>query len=145
MAQRGHQRSHSEHIDGLRRLAKHALRRQCRCELAMALHRAGHRVRLSLLATGLGMLFGSFLNSSRAAGGTALGFVGLFYLMNTLGGLSDKLSWMQKIQPFYYTQAVQALALHSITWWYPWILVIIGLVLGIIGLVVFNRRDLPTV
>jgi ABC-2 type transport system permease protein len=97
------------------------------------------------MATGLGMLFGSFLNSSRAAGGAAIGIIGLFYLMNTLGGLSDKLSWMQKIQPFYYTQAVQALALHSITWWYPWIPVIIGLVTGIIGLVVFNRRDLPTI
>jgi hypothetical protein len=51
---------------------------------------------------------------------------------------------MQKIEPFYYTQAIQALALHTITWWYPWVLVITGLVLGIIGLVVFNRRDLPT-
>ena len=96
------------------------------------------------MATGVGMLFGSFNNASRAAGGAAVGIIGLFYLMNTLGGLSDKLSWMQKIQPFYYAQAAQALALHTITWWYPWVLVIIGLVLGIIGLVVFNRRDLPT-
>ncbi len=97
------------------------------------------------MATGLGMLFGSFLNASRSAGGAAVGIIGLAYLMNTLGGLSNNLSWMQKIQPFYYTQAVQALALHTITWWYPWVLVTIGLVLGIIGLVVFNRRDLPTV
>jgi putative exporter of polyketide antibiotics len=64
--------------------------------------------------------------------------------MNTLAGLSDKLTLMQKFEPFYYTQAVPALALHTITWWYPWVLVITGLVLGIIGLVVFNRRDLPT-
>lgn len=97
------------------------------------------------MATGLGMLFGSFLNASRSAGGAAIGIIGLAYLMNTLGGLSDKLSWMLKIQPFYYTQAVQALALHTITWWYPWVLVVTGLVLGIIGLVVFNKRDLPTV
>ena len=96
------------------------------------------------MVTGLGMLFGSFINASRAAGGAAIGIIGLFYLMNTLGGLSDKFSWMQKIQPFYYTQPVQALVLHTITWWYPWIPVIIGVVLGIIGLVVFNRRDLPT-
>ena len=96
------------------------------------------------MTTGLGMLFGSFINASRAAGGAAIGIIGLAYLMNTLGGLSNNLAWMQKIEPFYYTQAIQALALHTITWWYPWVLVIIGLVLGIIGLVVFNRRDLPT-
>ena len=97
------------------------------------------------LATGLGMLFGSLLNASRAAGGAAVGILGLAYLMNTLGGLSDKLTWMKKIDPFYYTQGVQALALHDFTWWYPWVLVIAGLVLGIAGLMIFNRRDLPTV
>jgi ABC-type polysaccharide/polyol phosphate export permease len=64
--------------------------------------------------------------------------------MNTLGGLSNNLSWMEKIEPFYYTQSVQALALHTMTWWYPWVLVITGLVLGIVGLVIFNKRDLPT-
>ena len=96
------------------------------------------------MATGVGMLFGSFINASRAAGGAAVGIIGLAYLMNTLGGLSDKLSWMQKIEPFYYAQAAEAIALHTITWWYPWVLVIAGLVLGIIGLIVFNRRDLPT-
>ncbi len=97
------------------------------------------------VAAGLGMLFGSFINASRAAGGAAVGFIGLAYLMNTLGALSDKLTWMEKIQPFYYTQGVQALAVHDFTWWYPWVLVIAGLICGIAGLVVFNRRDLPTV
>ena len=97
------------------------------------------------MSTGLGMLFGSFLNASRAAGGAAVGILGLGYLMNTLGGLSDKFTWMQKIEPYYYTQAVQALALHDFTWWYPWVPVIAGLVLGIVGLVIFNKRDLPTV
>jgi len=96
------------------------------------------------MLTGLGMLFGSFINASRAAGGAAIGIIGLAYLMNILGGLSDKLTWMKEIEPFYYTPAAQALALHTVTWWYPWVPVIIGLVLGIIGLVVFNRRDLPT-
>ena len=64
--------------------------------------------------------------------------------MNTLGSLSDKLSWMLKIEPIYYTQGLQALAEHSITNWYPWVLVVAGLVCGIVGLVIFNRRDLPT-
>ena len=97
-----------------------------------------------LMASGIGALFGSFMNASRAAGGAAIGILALFYLMNTMGGLSDTLSWMQKIQPLYYTQSIQALANHTISWWYPLILVAVGLVCGIVGLLIFNRRDLPT-
>ena len=96
------------------------------------------------LASGIGMLFGSFMNASRAAGGTAVGIIGLAYLMNTVGGLSDKLTWMLKIEPLYYTQGIQALAEHTITGWYPIVLVVGGLICGIAGLVIFNRRDLPT-
>lgn len=96
------------------------------------------------MATGIGMLFGSFMNASRAAGGAAVGIIGLAYLMNTTGNLADKLNWMLKIEPFYYTQGVQALAEHNIIGWYPWVLVIAGLVCGVVGLVVFQKRDLPT-
>lgn len=96
------------------------------------------------MASGIGVLFGSFINASRAAGGAAIGILALFYLMNTLGGLSNNLSWMQKIEPLYYTQSIQALAAHNITGWYPAVPVIVGLVCGIVGLVIFNRRDLPT-
>jgi len=99
---------------------------------------------LMFMASGIGMLFGSFINASRAAGGAALGIIALAYLMNTLGTLSDKLTWMLKIQPLYYTQGVQALAEHTITAWYPAVLVVAGLICGIAGLVIFNRRDLPT-
>ena len=96
-------------------------------------------------AAGLGMLCGSFINASRAAGGTALGIVVLGYLLNTFGGLSNQFQWVLKISPFYYAPAIDPLINHQLTWWYPWVLVIAGLVCGIIGLVVFNRRDLPTV
>jgi len=99
---------------------------------------------LMFMASGIGMLFGSFINASRAAGGAALGFIALAYLMNTLGTLSDKLTWMLKIEPLYYTQGIQALAEHTITAWYPVVLVIAGLICGITGLIIFNRRDLPT-
>ena len=91
----------------------------------------------------IGMLFGSFLNGSRAAGGTAVGIIFLGYLMNTLGGLSNKLNWMLKAEPYYYMQSAMAFAEHDFTRWYPWILVGAGLVCGIVGLIIFNRRDLP--
>jgi hypothetical protein len=96
-------------------------------------------------AAGLGMLCGSFINASRAAGGTAVGIVVLGYLMNTFGGLTSQLQWLLKISPFYYAPAIDPLINHHLTWWYPWVLVIAGLVCGVAGLIVFNKRDLPTV
>src|SRR2546421_5640428 len=94
-------------------------------------------------AAGLGMLCGSFINASRAAGGTAVGIVVLGYLLNTFGGLSNQFQWVLKIRPFYYAPAIHPLINHQLTWWYPCVLLAAGLVCGIIGLVVFNKRDLP--
>ncbi len=96
-------------------------------------------------AAGLGMFFGSFMNASRAAGGAAVGIIALAYLINTIGQLTDKISWLLKIGPYYYAPAIDTLINHQLTWWYPWVLVVAGLILGIVGLVVFNKRDLPTV
>ncbi len=85
------------------------------------------------------------INASRAAGGAAVGIIALGYLVNTFGGLADQFNWLLKIGPFYYAPAIDPLINHQLTWWHPWILVIAGLVFGIVGLVVFNKRDLPTV
>lgn len=94
-------------------------------------------------AAGLGMLLGSFINASRGAGGAAVGIIALGYLMNTFGSLSDQFNWLLKISPFYYAPAIDPLVFHNLTWWHPWVLVSAGLVCGIAGLIVFNRRDLP--
>lgn len=96
-------------------------------------------------AAGLGMLCGSCINASRAAGGTAIGIITLGYLLNTFGGLSDQFGWMLKISPFHYAPAIDPLLNHQLTWWNPWLLVALGLVCGILGLVIFNKRDLPTI
>jgi hypothetical protein len=96
-------------------------------------------------AAGLGMLFGSFMNASRAAGGAAVGIIALAYLINTFGQLTDKISWLLKVVPFYYAPAIDTLVNQQLTWWYPWVLVGAGLVFGIVGLVIFNKRDLPAV
>ncbi|GAC1355821.1 MAG: hypothetical protein NVSMB38_36560 [Ktedonobacteraceae bacterium] len=95
-------------------------------------------------AAGMGMLFGSFLNASRTAGGVAVGIIFLAYSMNIFGALSDKFNWILKFEPFYYTPAIQALVQHDFTHWYPWVLIAVGLVCGGAGLLIFNRRDLPT-
>ena len=96
-------------------------------------------------AAGLGMFLGSFMNASRAAGGAAVGIIVLAYLINTIGALADSLNWLLKIGPFYYAPSIDPLVNHQLTWWYPWVLVIAGLVFGIIGLIAFNKRDLPAV
>jgi len=96
-------------------------------------------------AAGMGMLLGSFINASRSAGGAAVGIIFLAYAMNVLGSLSDKFNWLLKAEPFYYTPAIQALVMHDFTRWYPWVLVGAGLLCGLVGLVIFNRRDLQTI
>jgi ABC-type transport system involved in multi-copper enzyme maturation permease subunit len=95
-------------------------------------------------AAGLGMLLGSFVNASRTAGWSAVGIIALGYLLNTFGGLSDKYSWLLKISPFYYAPGIDPLVYHHLTWWYPAALMAASLVLGSVGLIVFNKRDLPT-
>jgi beta-exotoxin I transport system permease protein len=95
-------------------------------------------------AAGLGMLLGSFVDASRAAGWSAVGIIALGYLLNTFGGLSDKYSWLLKISPSYYAPGIDPLVYHHLIGWYPAVLVIAGLALGGVGLIVFNRRDLPT-
>ena len=96
-------------------------------------------------AIGVGMLFGSFLNSSRAAGGATLGIIGLGYLISVVGALSPNLDWLQRIGPFYYARGAEALVGHTITVWYPFVLLGAGAICALVGLVIFNRRDLPTV
>src|SRR5437667_6215217 len=64
-------------------------------------------------AAGLGMLFGSFMNASRAAGGAAVGIIALAYLVNTIGELTDTLSRLPKIVPFCYATAIHTTATHT--------------------------------
>ncbi len=99
---------------------------------------------LFVFLVGVGLLFGSFINASRAAGGTAVGIVGLIYITNAIGLLSNNFSWLLKINPFYYAQGAQALVQHQFTSWHPWVLVTAGLICTLAGLFIFNRRDLPT-
>lgn len=98
-----------------------------------------------LFAIGVGTLFGSFMNASRAAGGAAVGIIALGYLMNLFGSLSNSFDWLLKASPFHYAPATQLLLSHDLTWWYPWVLVAVGLACTAVGLLIFNKRDLPTV
>jgi ABC-2 type transport system permease protein len=95
-------------------------------------------------AIGVGMLFGSFLNTARAAGGAAVGIIGLGYLMSIVGTLSPDLDWLARIGPYYYARGAEALVEHTITAWYPFVLLGAGTICALVGLIIFNQRDLPT-
>jgi ABC-2 type transport system permease protein len=94
-------------------------------------------------AVGLGMLLASFVHASRATGWSAVGLIALGYLLNTFGGLSDKYSWLLKLSPSSYAPGIDLLVYHHLSWWDPVMLLVAGLVLGGVGLMVFNKRDLP--
>lgn len=98
-----------------------------------------------VFAIGVGMLFGSFINASRSAGGIAVGIIALGYLLNVFGGVSNTFDWLLKISPYYYAPGTDILLIHQFTWWHPLMLVVAGLLCSIAGLIIFNRRDLPTV
>lgn len=95
-------------------------------------------------AIGVGMLFGSFLNSARTAGGATVGIVGLGYLISVVGTLSPDLDWLARLGPYYYARGAEALVGHTITPWYPFVLLGAGTICVLVGLIIFNRRDLPT-
>ena len=46
--------------------------------------------------------------------------------------------------PSYYAPGIDPLVYHHLIWWYPGVLLVAGLILGSVGLIVFNKRDLPT-
>jgi ABC-2 type transport system permease protein len=96
-----------------------------------------------VFAVGLGMLLGSLSHASRPAGWSAVGIIALGYLLNTFGGLSDRLGWLLKISPSSYAPGIDPLVYHHLSWWDPVILLVAGLVLGGVGLMVFKKRDLP--
>jgi ABC-2 type transport system permease protein len=95
------------------------------------------------LITGMGLLVSSFMSAGRAAGGVATLVVVLWYLFQTFGTAGDKLSFLKYLGPYYYAPSSQVIT--SEQWNDPWkllILVAVGLALGVIGLLSFQRRDI---
>jgi ABC-2 type transport system permease protein len=91
---------------------------------------------------GLGAVISAFSNVARTAGSVAIGVLVLGYLLNSLAGLSDRLTWMTYLSPFHYAQLSAILVQHQITWWHLVLLTGLGVAGVIAGLIVFERRDL---
>jgi ABC-2 type transport system permease protein len=95
------------------------------------------------LVVGLGLLVSAVMSAGRAAGGVATLVVVFWYLCQTFGTAGDRLSVLKYFGPYYYAPSSQVITAEQ--WSDPWKLlvpVVGGLILGIAGLIYFQRRDI---
>lgn len=95
------------------------------------------------LVVGLGLLVSALMSAGRAAGGVATLVVVLWYLCQTFGTAGDRLSFLKYFGPYYYAPSSQVITAEQ--WTDPWKLLILaaaGLILGVVGLLYFQRRDI---
>jgi ABC-2 type transport system permease protein len=95
------------------------------------------------LVAGMGLLVSARMSTGRAAGGVATLVVVFWYLCQTFGTAGDRLSVLKYLGPYYYAPSSQVITAEQ--WSDPWKLLVpvaVGLLLGLAGLVAFQRRDL---
>ena len=98
---------------------------------------------LTELPAGMGMLVSAAMSSGRAAGGTAVLVVVLWYFFQTFGTAGERISFLKYLGPYYYAPSSRVIL--SGEWVDPWKLLVpmaLGLLCGIAGLVWFQRRDI---
>jgi len=95
------------------------------------------------VVAGMGMLVSATMSRGRAGGGIAVLVVVFWYLCQTFGTAGDRLSFLKYLGPYYYAPSSQVIT--SENWADPWKLLVpvaAGLILGVTGLVYFQRRDI---
>jgi len=100
---------------------------------------------LLFLVAGMGLLISASMSAGRAAGGVATLVVVFWYLCQTFGTAGDRLGFLKYLGPYYYAPSSQVITAEQ--WGDPWRVLVplaAGLLLGIAGLVVFQRRDITT-
>src|SRR5262245_16622331 len=100
---------------------------------------------LLFLVAGMGLFVSALMSAGRAAGGVATLVVVFWYLCQTFGTAGDRLGFLKYLGPYYYAPSSQVITAEQ--WSDPWKLLIpvaVGLILGVAGLIAFQRRDLTT-
>ena len=95
------------------------------------------------LIVGMGLLISSVMSAGRAAGGVAVLVVVFWYLCQTFGTAGERLAFLKYLGPYYYAPSSQVIL--SEQWTDPWKLIVpaaTGLIMGLVGLVWFQRRDI---
>lgn len=92
---------------------------------------------------GIGLLISAVMSAGRAAGGAATLVVVLMYLCQTFGSAADRLGFLKALSPYYYAPSASVIITQQ--WADPWKLLIpaaAGLIAGLAGLALFQRRDI---
>lgn len=100
-------------------------------------------VSLLLFVVGVGLLISAAASSGRTAGGAAAAVVVVGYLAQTFGTASDRLSFLKYLGPYFYAPAGQVMVEQR--WAGTWQFLVpltVGVLAGLVGLVVFLRRDI---
>ena len=95
------------------------------------------------LVAGMGLLVSAVMSAGRAAGGLATLVVVFWYLCQTFGTTGNRLAFLKYLGPYYYAPSSQVIT--SEQWTDPWKLLIpgvVGLAAALLGLVLFQRRDI---
>ena len=95
------------------------------------------------VVAGIGLLVSAAMSAGRTAGGVATLVVVLWYLFQTFGTAGDQLSALKYFGPYYYAPSSQVITAEQ--WTDPWKLLVpvaAGLIAGLVGLVLFQRRDI---
>jgi len=95
------------------------------------------------LVVGMGMMVSAVMSAGRAGGGAAVLVVVFWYLCQTFGAAGEQLSFLKYLGPYYYAPSSQVIITEQ--WSDPWKLLVplaAGLLLGLAGLVYFQRRDI---
>jgi ABC-2 type transport system permease protein len=98
---------------------------------------------LLFVVVGMGLLVSAVMSSGRTAGGVATLVVVFWYLCQTFGTAGDRLSFLKYLGPYYYAPSSQVITAEQ--WTDPWKLLVpvaVGLLLGVAGLIAFQRRDI---
>jgi ABC-2 type transport system permease protein len=92
---------------------------------------------------GIGLLISAVMSAGRAAGGAATVVVVVMYLAQTFGTAADRLGFLKFLSPYYYAPAANVMMSQQWTdAWKVLIPVAAGLVAALVGLVLFQRRDI---
>ncbi len=100
-----------------------------------------------IFVAGVGLLISSVLSAGRLAGGLAVMIPVVGYLCQTFSGTGDKLTFLKYLSPYYYAPSATVIILQQQSAEDIWKLIglaAVGVIAGLVGLVLFQRRDITT-
>ncbi|MBN2268100.1 MAG: ABC transporter permease subunit [Acholeplasmataceae bacterium] len=99
-------------------------------------------IALFVLLSGIAFLASAAFNEVRLAVSIGAGIPFGFFIVEMLSGVSEDLSFLRYFTPFTLFNTSKILASDSIVWLHMGVLVILGLICYIVGVYIFDKKDL---